>query len=157
MLHPIEPVPDEIEQTLRTILRTKQIPEIEVPEDEIKEAIAIQEGLLAEEIEAMKSQEEDEDKWKALLAKWKNIYEEHEKVCTKASTLVDDLLAKENMEGFKRFPEPVPNDETTGKPTKDALQPTDNSRPGLLTLEDVLGFMSSGMRNGKIPVVSKLQ
>ncbi|CAG8664117.1 715_t:CDS:2 [Ambispora leptoticha] len=141
MLHPNESLPDEQDLTLRTLLRTKQIPEIEEIETETKREIAVQEGLWEQECDAVQSKDkesDDEEKWEVLKQEWQKIYDEHEAVCKKTSTFVEEILAKENLEGFKRLPEPV-------------IQDDDKEQ---LALEEVLRFMSSGAKNGKMPSVS---
>ncbi|CAG8649278.1 6986_t:CDS:1, partial [Ambispora gerdemannii] len=133
---------DEQDLTLRTLLRTKQIPEIEEFETETKREIAVQEGLWEQECDAVQSKDkesDDEEKWEALKQEWQKIYDDHENVCKKTSTFVEEILAKENMEGFKRLPVP-------------SIQ-NDDSDKEQLALEDVLGFTSSGTKNGKMPSV----
>ncbi|KAG9290782.1 hypothetical protein G9A89_011745 [Geosiphon pyriformis] len=167
LLYPKEFLADEQDLRLRTLLRTKQIPEIEESELKLKFDIAVQEGLWGQELDAIESKDkitgvDDEEKWEALLIEWKKIYEEHDMVCQTATSIVEDLLTKENMEGSKRLSDPLmdadEDDEMDGESKKvpppiDAGAAMQRDRMEQeCSLEDVLDFMSSGIKNGRMPL-----
>ncbi|CAG8457837.1 9810_t:CDS:2 [Paraglomus occultum] len=135
-LFPKEPLPPESEHILATLLRTKQIPEVSNLEQEILSSITVQEGLESQEAEA-NLDKEDEERWDALLKEWVKRYEVHDRVCTEAARICEDMVGA--RESTRRL-EGIGDDKTEEE--KDDI-----------TLEDVLSFISSGVQNGKGPTV----
>ena len=135
-LFPKEALPPESEHILATLLRTKQIPEVSNLEQDILSSITVQEGLESQEAEA-NLDKEDEERWDALLKEWVKRYEVHDRVCTEAARICEDMLgARESVRRLEEIGDGKTEEE------KDDI-----------TLEDVLSFISSGVQNGKGPTV----
>nr|CAG8608577.1 4477_t:CDS:2 [Entrophospora candida] len=130
MLYPKEAPPLQSESTFATLLRTKQIPEIEQLEDEIKNDIAIEEGLDNYEKEAI--EKSDENKLANLLDEWVKKYEEHGNVAAVASEYYENNIG-EIINTKKRLEDSDEKIEEFGDGIND------------ITLESVLAYISSGI------------
>ncbi|CAG8504381.1 16086_t:CDS:2 [Acaulospora colombiana] len=141
VLHPKEIPPEDQEEMIATLLRTKPIPEIAQREKQIKQEIAIEEGLDDLERDARKDMN-DETKWERLQKEWQSRYNEHKELVRTASAFCEDTIEKMEIK-FRIEPE---------EDVK--IKKEDTGTRANLTLENVLEFMSSGFQNGKGPVAS---
>jgi hypothetical protein len=143
MLYPKEAPPVELEQIFNTLLRTKQIPEIENLEQEIKQEISLQENLLNLELEVKKnlSDIDDDNKWDKLFDEWDKRYKEHDYIASKSSSICENILG-DNNNLKRRLEDSIDLD----KELHDDVDSVED-----LTMEKVLAFMSSGIQEGKGP------
>ncbi|CAI2180485.1 8088_t:CDS:2 [Funneliformis geosporum] len=132
ILHPKDAPPVEVEQTFITLLRTKQTPEIENLEEEIKHEISSQENLLDLELETKKN--DDDNKWDKLFDEWDRRYKEHDIIANNASDICENILGDINLK--KRL------DDNIGLDKSDDAENIDIKQD--LTMEKILIFMSSG-------------
>ncbi|CAB4428720.1 unnamed protein product [Rhizophagus irregularis] len=148
MLYPKEAPPVELEQIFNTLLRTKQIPEIENLEQEIKQEISIQENLLNLELELKKNLNDidDDNKWDKLFDEWDKRYKEHDYIASQSSIICENILGDNN--NLKRRLE-----EDTIDLDKESRDDVENVED--LTIEKVLAYMSSGIQEGKGPIPFK--
>jgi len=146
MLYPKDAPPVELEQIFNTLLRTKQIPEIENLEQEIKQEISLQENLLNLELDVKKNLNDidDDNKWDKLFEEWDKRYKEHDFIASKSSDFCENILGDINPK--KRLDDSIDLD-------KDLHDDVENIED--LTMEKVLAFMSSGIQEGKGPGPSK--
>ncbi|CAG8659926.1 13894_t:CDS:2 [Funneliformis caledonium] len=132
ILHPKDAPPVELEQIFITLLRTKQRPEIENLEEEIKHEISSQENLLNLELETKKN--DDDNKWDKLFDEWDRRYKEHDFIATTAAEICENILGDINHK--KRL------DDNIGLDKSDDAENIDIKQD--LTMEKILVFMSSG-------------
>ncbi|RIA96519.1 hypothetical protein C1645_733262 [Glomus cerebriforme] len=142
MLYPKEAPPVELEQIFNTLLRTKQIPEIEILEQEIKQEISLQENLLNLELEIKKNLNDidDDSKWDKLFDEWEKRYKEHDFIALSSSQICENIFGDINLKN--RLSDSIDFD-------KDLHDDVENIED--LTMEKVLAFMSSGIQEGKGP------
>ncbi|CAG8771304.1 6568_t:CDS:2, partial [Acaulospora morrowiae] len=93
VLHPKEIPPEDQEELISTLLRTKPIPEIAQKEKQIKHDISVEEGLDGLEKDA-KEDKNDETKWDRLLKEWESRYNEHRDITKNASMFCEDVIGK---------------------------------------------------------------